>query len=178
MSTRIIPLLILAGLITACSSSTTKDDEATVEDRSTSRVGSAGNEYDGAQSYGTDTDQTGSLNPLEDPQNPLSIQIIYFEYDSSEIQSEFRPAIEAHAQYLISHPDLVVSLEGHADERGSREYNLALGELRSKAVKQQLTLIGVDTAQIRTTSYGEERPATDGHDDFSWSQNRRVEILY
>lgn len=105
-------------------------------------------------------------------------RVIYFEYDSDEIRPEFRSAIEAHAAYLASHPDTVMTLEGHADERGSREYNLALGERRALAVRRQLTLLGGSSAQIRTVSFGEERPAAEGHDETAYAMNRRVEIVY
>ncbi len=103
---------------------------------------------------------------------------IYFDYDSSEIQAQFRETIEAHAALLLANPSVFVSLEGHADERGSREYNLALGERRSQTVKRQMILLGVPSTQVRTTSYGEERPVSEGHEEFAWSQNRRVEIIY
>lgn len=106
------------------------------------------------------------------------MRIIYFEYDSTQIRSDYRSAIEAHSLYLQQNPNTYITLEGHADERGSREYNLALGEGRAKAVKQQMLLLGATSNQIRLVSYGEERPANEGHDDMSWQQNRRVEILY
>ena len=82
------------------------------------------------------------------------------------------------AMYLSQNRGTTVTLEGHADERGSREYNLALGERRAQSIKQQMLLLGASAGQIRLVSYGEERPAVDGHDDYSWQQNRRVEILY
>jgi peptidoglycan-associated lipoprotein len=118
------------------------------------------------------------MSSLDDPQSLLAVRIIYFEYDSSDIKSEDRATIEAHAAYLVANPNTNVTLEGHADERGSREYNLALGERRAQTVKRQMTLLGASPNQISTVSYGEERPAIEGHDDYSWSQNRRVEIIY
>lgn len=170
----------LIGLLAACSSTPDKPSSATVEDRSAGSASSTqpGSAAGGARSYGTGTESSTSMTALNDPQGPLSIRTIYFEYDSSEIQPQFREAIEAHAALLMANPEASVSLEGHADERGSREYNLALGERRSQAVKRQFTLLGVSTSQVRTTSYGEERPVVDGHDEFAWSQNRRVEIIY
>jgi len=105
-------------------------------------------------------------------------RVIYFEYDSDEIRPEFRSAIEAHAAYITSHPDTVVTLEGHADERGSREYNLALGERRALAVRKQITLLGGSASQVRTVSYGEEHPDSPGHDESAYSLNRRVVISY
>ncbi len=105
-------------------------------------------------------------------------RVIYFEYDSDVVKAEYRPVIEAQAAYLASHPETVVTLEGHADERGTREYNLALGERRALAVRRQLTLLGGSDGQVRTVSFGEERPAVAGHDEGVYEQNRRVEIVY
>ncbi|MGH8554122.1 MAG: peptidoglycan-associated lipoprotein Pal [Gammaproteobacteria bacterium] len=105
-------------------------------------------------------------------------RVIYFEYDSDEIRPEFRSAIEAHAAYIASHPGTVITLEGHADERGSREYNLALGERRALAVRKQITLLGGSASQVRSVSYGEEHPNSPGHDESAYALNRRVEISY
>ena len=118
------------------------------------------------------------MSELDDPQNPLSVRTIYFEFDSSEMQNQFRDVVEAHSTFLISNQETVIFLEGHADERGSREYNLALGEHRSQTLKRQMVLLGVPSRQLRTISYGEERPVSAEHDEFAWSQNRRVEIIY
>jgi peptidoglycan-associated lipoprotein len=104
--------------------------------------------------------------------------VIYFEFDSSEIRSEFNDMLAAHARYMGSDPNIMVRLEGHADERGSREYNIGLGERRAQAVRQILLLQGVPAAQLSTISYGEERPQAFGSDDQSYSQNRRVELVY
>ena len=94
------------------------------------------------------------------------------------MQESERGAIEAHARYLSEHSGAQITLEGHADERGSREYNVALGERRAVAVRQLMTLLGANASQIRTVSYGEERPAAAGHDESAWRLNRRVEIVY
>lgn len=107
----------------------------------------------------------------------LNITTFYFDFDQSTIKQEARAALEAHAAYLVESGSNVV-LEGHADERGTREYNLALGERRAQAVARYLTVLGVSSAQIESVSYGEERPASMGHDDSSWSLNRRVELRY
>lgn len=116
--------------------------------------------------------------PFSDPGNPLSKRVVYFEYDSSEIRDDARPVIEAHATYLAQRSAASIVLEGHADERGSREYNLALGERRAKAVQQLMLLKGASSRQIEVVSFGEERPVSVGHDDTAWSQNRRVELVY
>jgi len=113
-----------------------------------------------------------------DSEEALSKRVIYFEFDSSVVKSEYQDVLAAHAEYIAGHPDISVVLEGHADERGSREYNIALGERRAKAVQQLLTLQAVAQKQLQVISFGEERPVALGHDESAWSLNRRVELLY
>lgn len=108
----------------------------------------------------------------------LSKRVVYFDFDSSAVRDDDRAVIQAHSDYLAQHSGVKVTLEGHADERGSREYNIGLGERRANAIKQMMTLMGVAAAQISTVSYGEERPAALGHDESAWQLNRRVEIVY
>lgn len=108
----------------------------------------------------------------------LKNRTIYFDFDSSEIKSEYDGLISAHAHYLASNASIRVRLEGNTDERGSREYNIGLGERRAQAVRRALMLQGVADAQITTVSYGEERPAVTGHNEAAWSKNRRVDIVY
>jgi len=103
---------------------------------------------------------------------------IYFDFDSSEIKAEFASAIAAHGKRLAADRGLKVRLEGNTDERGSAEYNVALGERRAQAVKRALLLQGATEGQLTTVSYGEERPVAEGHDETAWAQNRRVEIAY
>ena len=171
-------IILLLGFLAACSSTANKPTPTVVDkgsggDSSTSDAGTTS-----ARSFVTGTDNGSNMTELNDPQGPFSVRIIYFEFDSSDIRPQFRDTVEAHATYLIANPEVVLSLEGHADERGSREYNLALGEGRSQTVKRQMVLLGASASQIRTTSYGEERPVSEEHDEFAWSQNRRVEIIY
>ncbi|MBI1731322.1 MAG: peptidoglycan-associated lipoprotein Pal [Gammaproteobacteria bacterium] len=164
--------LCLAVGLTACSSKPKQADTSKkVEDRSATTD-------KGTQTYGTGTDTGGAMSALNDPASPLAVRTIYFDYDSSDILPEYQKTVEAHAAFLAQNPKITMALEGHADERGSREYNLALGERRAQSVKRQMVLLGAAADQIRTTSYGEERPVVDGHDETSWSQNRRVEIIY
>lgn len=134
----------------------------------------------GSELYGEETKGLGEYAdaPWNDPQNPLSDKVVYFKYDSSEVQSEYTGIVATHAAYLAAHSDLVVTLEGHADERGSREYNIALSEQRAHAVARMMKLQGVGESQIQIVSYGEEKPADFGHDERAWSMNRRVEITY
>ena len=174
MNNKFIIILIFTAFLFACESTPEKaDDAVAVEDQGTSLDDAAE-----AQTYGTEEDDRSSMSSLDDPQSLLAVRIIYFEYDSSDIKFEDRATVEAHAAYLVANPNTNMTLEGHADERGSREYNLALGERRAQTVKRQMTLLGASPSQIRTVSYGEERPAIDNHDEYSWSQNRRVEIIY
>ncbi len=133
---------------------------------------------EGAVAHGISDDERFSASALNDPDSPLSQRIVYFEYDSSEVRADVRPVVEAHATYLSRNADAVVTLEGHADERGSREYNLALGERRAVALRRQMVLMGASAGQIKTTSFGEENPAAVGHDEQSYSLNRRVELVY
>ncbi len=178
-----IPVALLALLIAGCGGSKTKDSDATrasVEDR-----GISSDEMDAIDSAArtqgledVDPLSSSALGDPNDPDGPLSVRVIYFDYDQSTVREEFRGTIEAHAAYLAGTPGVEISLEGHADERGSREYNLALGERRALGVRKQLVLLGASAGQIRAVSYGEERPATEGHDEESYALNRRVEILY
>ncbi len=115
---------------------------------------------------------------LNDPDSPLSRRTVYFAFDSSEIRERDVSILEAHAAFLADHPDQRITVEGHTDERGSPEYNLALGERRALAVKRALVLYGAGDNQIRVVSYGEENPAALGSDEDSWARNRRGELVY
>ena len=103
---------------------------------------------------------------------------IYFDYDQYDIQPQYRPLIESHARFLRQRPQTKMTLQGHGDERGSREYNLALGQKRSEAVRKMLLLQGVRDGQVEAISFGEEKPAASGHDESAYSQNRRSEFAY
>lgn len=170
-------------VLSACGSSSTKSDSntnpAAVEDRNAQHdSGTTDTEDSGAVSMGLDNEDNFAAASLDDPDSILAVRVIYFDYDSATIRGDFSDAIAAHGAYLAQNPSVSLTLEGHADERGSREYNLALGERRALAVRRQLVLLGASAGQIRTVSYGEERPAVDGHDDDSYGLNRRVEMVY
>ncbi len=115
---------------------------------------------------------------LNDATSPLSQRVFYFGYDESSISLNDREILTQHSEFLLAHPDLMVTIEGHADERGSREYNLALGERRGRSVERLFTLLGVAKSQQKKVSFGEERPTALGHDESAWHFNRRVELLY
>jgi peptidoglycan-associated lipoprotein len=126
----------------------------------------------GAEQY------AGMRTPPQDPASLLSKRAIYFDYDSATIKDEYRDLIKAHAEFLKAAKDSKSILQGHTDERGSRDYNLALGQRRAESVQQALALLGVDPLKLESVSLGEEKPVRDGHDDSAWAENRRVEIYY
>ncbi|HEX7560243.1 MAG TPA: peptidoglycan-associated lipoprotein Pal, partial [Usitatibacter sp.] len=117
-------------------------------------------------------------NPLTDPNSPLYKRSVYFEYDSNAVKDEYRGLVQAHSRYLADKRDARIRIEGNCDERGSREYNLALGQRRAESVKKIMTVLGVPDARVETVSYGEEKPAAPGHDEAAWAQNRRADIKY
>jgi peptidoglycan-associated lipoprotein len=119
-----------------------------------------------------------ALVPLNDPSAPMAKRVIYFEFDSSEVKSQYVDLVAEHGELLAQQPRLRVRLEGHTDERGSREYNVALGERRGLAVRRLLMVHGVTDGQVETVSFGEEVPAAPGHAEEAWSLNRRVELVY
>ena len=185
--------LVLAGaaLLAACAGTTgtVEDDAQTTDSQTSSDATPSGTGDDTISSTGGavgDATVSGGIappgelegHPLDDPAGSLATRTIYFEFDSSEVPESGRVTIGAHSRYLAEHPGTLITLEGHADERGSREYNIALGERRAHAVRQLMTLLGATNPQIRTISYGEERPTAVGHDESAWQLNRRVEIIY
>ncbi|RVU85460.1 peptidoglycan-associated lipoprotein Pal [Leucothrix sargassi] len=135
-----------------------------------SSFGAVDNRLGGAGNY--------NVTDLNDPNSILSRRVIYFAYDQSTIEPEYFEILDAHSELLASNPNLTVRLEGHADERGSREYNVALSERRAQSVKQFMDLKGVGSEQSQTVAYGEELPVDPGHNEAAWSKNRRVEIKY
>lgn len=163
-----ISLALSVVWVVGCSSPSTLTDE----DGSSSANGSATTYGAGS---GVDVNGSGVGGSVD----VANLQtIFYFDFDASSVRNDSIADLEAHAQYLASHPTASVRLEGHADERGTREYNMALGERRAKAVERFLSVNGVNSAQVEAISYGEEKPAVMGSEEGSLSQNRRVEIKY
>ena len=119
-----------------------------------------------------------AISPLTDPASILSKRSVYFEFDKYDIKDEYKALVEAHARYLRDNGQARMLIQGNADERGSREYNLALGQRRSDSVKRMLLLLGAKEDQIEAVSLGEEKPKAEGHDEAAWAQNRRGDILY
>lgn len=172
--TKLIAIAVLALAVAACAKNRTLEDTSAGESVPTTSSGTDTRGVSGQGSLGGT-----ALTPEEQRNLDLLGQTtIYFDYDSSEIRSDFTQMIQAHARQLSANPNMRVRLEGHADDRGSREYNIALGERRAQAVRQALQLQGASSSQISTVSYGEERPVALGHDEESWAKNRRVEIVY
>ena len=168
--------LMLVASLAACGSSV-KLDEAPVEDRGAASATGAG--AGGAESGVDSRDVTGVQVPGMDGEQPAALsRIVYFDYDSFEVRPEFMGALEANAKYLKANSNRKVGLEGHTDERGGREYNLALGQKRAEAVRRSLALLGVSDAQMEAVSFGEEKPAAFGTDEASYAKNRRVELTY
>jgi peptidoglycan-associated lipoprotein len=165
---------IIVWLAGCSSTGGTKGGDVAVEDRG----GAAEGAYGDATTAGVSAYGDLSVESLSDPNSPLSQRVIYFAYDSSEVAEEDRPLLEMHAAFLAANPGVKVSLEGHADERGAREYNIGLGDHRAQSVRRMLELQGVAAEQISTVSYGEEKPAVEGHDESAWAMNRRVELVY
>lgn len=147
-----------------------------------SAAGAAGGAPAGAsaQSQGTGPGQSeaSALKALSDPSSPVFRKIIYFDFDSFEIREEFRGLVQSHANFLKANRQLKVAIQGHTDERGTREYNLALGQKRAEAVRKAFTSLGVADAQLEAVSFGEEKPMNPGNDETAYGQNRRAELAY
>jgi peptidoglycan-associated lipoprotein len=122
--------------------------------------------------------QAAAYDPLQDPNHALAKRSVFFDFDDFQVKEEFKPAIAAHADYLSKNRGRQIVIEGHADERGSSEYNLALGQKRAEAVRRSLELSGVSDKQIETVSFGEEKPRSQNNNEAAWAQNRRADIVY
>ena len=182
---RILTAVLATAILAACSSTPTKEQEgAAVEDRGGVTAQQPVTKPPVAAGPATAPTTTPlepkgvSGNPLKDPSNVLSKRSVYFELDSNIVKEEFKPLVAAHARYLQQNRNQKMTVQGNADERGSREYNLALGQRRADAVKQMMTLLGAQGEQIETVSCGVEKPRSTGHDEASWSENRRADLAY
>ncbi len=169
--THVLALVILSTSLAACTKPTstkpaTQTPAAQTDDASTAGIDQG-------------TVPSGNLTPQQQALAQLKTKnIIFFDYDSAGIPQEYLPVVAANAAYLVKYPTVRVRLEGNTDERGTREYNIGLGERRAQVVRNALLAQGVAAAQITTVSYGEERPAVEGHDEAAYAQNRRVEFVY
>jgi len=163
--------LVIASaiLLAACSSPVKLDDKAVPVVDS----GAAG-----ADTRSVNTVDAGSSDPLNQPGGILSKRSIYFDFDSYIVKDEFKSVVEAHAQYLNSHKNRKIIIQGNTDDRGGREYNLALGQKRAEAVRKALVLLGVSDTQVEAVSLGKEKPKALGNDEASYAENRRSDIVY
>jgi peptidoglycan-associated lipoprotein len=169
----VVLLLVAACALSACASKPSKP-------AGSGEAGMTG--AGGAEGSGAANANAGNASGDDEVAGPqaglLAKRTVYFDFDSSEIKGEGTDIVAAHAKYLAANPSARVRLEGHTDERGSREYNIGLGERRAQSVRRALMLQGAADGQISTVSYGEERPAVAGHDEAAWAKNRRVEFVY
>jgi peptidoglycan-associated lipoprotein len=177
-------LLALAAVVAlvACSSPVKLNNTAPVETRTGTTPGQASAATPAAATTAGNNAGTGSVKPIDLTKGDAMAaapagRIVYFDYDSFVVKDEFRPVVEGNARQLATDRKLRMAIEGHTDERGGREYNLALGQKRSEAVLKALTLLGANDAQLEAVSFGKERPAAQGSDEAAWAKNRRAEIV-
>ncbi len=172
-----LSLILSIGLLAACGSQPPAPEQppAGVADGRPGAPG--GGAAAGTPITATDIDPS-VLAALKDPKSPLSKRSIFFDYDQYVIKDEFRPLVEAHGKFLAANPKLKVLIQGNADERGSREYNLALGQKRADAVKRALMVLGAREEQVESVSLGEEKPRCTESTEACWAQNRRGDLLY
>ena len=186
LSTKLFTALAISVVLVACKSTPIKP--ATVEDKSPSATtasnakpaDNSGADTNAIKEAQIDSNASGDdkNNPLKDPNNILSKRNIYFDYDSDAVKAEYRPIVEAHGKYLLAHPNTKMVVQGNTDERGTREYNLSLGQRRSVAVKKAFNLLGVKDSQIETVSYGEEKAVQNCGNEDCFAKNRRADVVY
>jgi peptidoglycan-associated lipoprotein len=175
---------LFAALLAGCASTPTPESSAPVEDRTASTA--AGSGAGASTSPGSGSNIGGTATPgsgqgsaaLRDPNNILSRRSIYFDYDSDQVKDQYRPLVEAHARYLQGNRSARMTIQGNTDERGSREYNIALAQRRADSAKRMMQLLGAGETQIETVSFGKEKPKNPGHDETAWAENRRDDIVY
>ncbi|TFW07394.1 peptidoglycan-associated lipoprotein Pal [Oxalobacteraceae bacterium OM1] len=160
--------VILSALLALAACSTTKLNDKPVTDAKPAAAPAAT----------TAAVAPAAVDPLNDPKSGLAKRSVYFDYDKYEVKRDYQPTVSAHGQYLSSHKDRKIVIQGNADERGSSEYNLALGQKRAEVVRKQLAGMGVPDSQMEAVSFGKEKPKATGHDETAWAENRRADIVY
>ncbi len=181
---KLIFVAFIAVLVAGCQTQPSTQEAAPTGEStpSTSAAPAGGASTSGSSQSGVSGSVApGSMsgaNALRDPNSPLSRRSVYFDFDSFSVKDEYRPLIEAHARYLAGNGAARMTIQGNADERGSREYNIALGQKRADAVKRMMEVLGARDSQIETVSFGKEKPKAIGHDESAWAQNRRDDIVY
>jgi peptidoglycan-associated lipoprotein len=171
---KVLLYTLVAVAAAACASKETQTTQPSVTDRSTGMT---------QPQAGVGGSTTQPQRPSQQPtgmvdSSALAKRSVYFEFDSNAVKDEYRSLVTAHSRNMTDKRDLRMRIEGNCDERGSREYNLALGQRRAEAVKKIMTVLGVTDGRIETVSYGEEKPVAPGHDENAWAQNRRADIKY
>ncbi len=179
---RILMSVVIASVLAGCASTDTKDEGAPVIDRqpqaATKPEAAPKQTPPPAPTVKRVESQSVAANPLKDPGSVLSKRSIYFDYDSFSVKEDDKPLVSAHAKFLTDNRNRKITIQGNTDERGSREYNISLGQRRADSVKKMMMLLGVTDSQVETVSFGEEKPAVQGGDESAWSKNRRAEIVY
>ena len=197
ISLRLTSIACAAALLAACSSTPSDQKSAPVDERSplastTASPGSSTSVAGGSGLSGSaiapssgvtstsapTTSQASGRNALRDPANVLSKRSVFYDFDSFVVRDEFKPMVEAHGRYLRDNKAARVVIQGNTDERGGREYNLALGNKRAESVKRMLSVMGVQEAQMETVSFGKEKPRNPGSDESAWTENRRSDLVY
>jgi len=169
---------VAVAILGACS--TAPEVTAPVDDKSVGATTSPGSgaTTSGSSGSGVSGTNMAGANPLRDPNSPLSKRSIYFDFDSFVVKYAYKPLVESHARYLASNRNAKLTIQGNTDERGSREYNIALGQRRADAAKRMMTLYGAQDSQIDTVSFGKEKPKALGNDDAAFAENRRDDLVY
>ena len=173
--------VLIVSVLAGCASTQTPEQQppAAVEDRAPGKPGAVARPVESKPVTGVDlTGKPAGMSALKDPNNILSKRSLFYEFDKFDVRDEYKPLIEAHAKFLRENVATKMLIQGNADERGSREYNLALGQRRSEHVKRMLLLLGAREEQIESVSLGEEKPRTTGANEEAWAQNRRSDMLY
>ena len=179
---RLVLVAVTTALLAACGSSVKLEEDAGSM-RGAAPIESREGAGSGASAAGTspravEQVSVGGTDPLNDPKSPLAKRSIYFDFDSFVIKDEFRGTVEAHSRYLLDNRNRRVVIQGNTDDRGSREYNLALGQKRAEAVRRAMSALGVADTQMEAVSFGEERPRATGADEASYAENRRADLVY
>lgn len=174
MKLKLLSAVILAASVVACTPDTVK--EGTTGAQVSGLDGSG--QLSGSELSAMDRNVSYERNAINDARSVLAERVIYFDFDSDRVSPDFIDLINHHGRYLAANNDVIMRLEGHGDERGTREYNVALGNRRAEAVKRVLMLQGAQSDQISVISYGEEKPVALDHDEEAWRLNRRAELVY
>jgi len=184
MKLKLLSVLAISALLAACGPDTVKEDSAADNNSDTSTNGAqTGSSGSGANGDGTalaagESNVSYEKSAINDANSVLAERVIYFDFDSDQISQDYMELISHHGKYLANNSGMKMRIEGHADERGTREYNVALGNRRAQSVRRLVLLQGASASQISVISYGEEKPVALSHDDESWRLNRRTELVY